>query len=125
MLKMHYLIVPPASLWKNAALLMTYSSSSPVTNKRCLIKTENPPLPLPESVLGEKVGNFSDHKTDNASIFNVLNLFVLSHQGKPVIPACSLSDITFGDSYLPLQTQPPLKASAATSWDNRRDHETV
>lgn len=86
-----------------------------ITNKRCLIKTENPPLPLPESVLGENVGNCSDHKTDNASIFNFLNLFVLSHRGEPIIPAYHLSDITSGDSYLPLQTQPPLKASASTS----------
>lgn len=65
MLKMYHLVVPPAWLWKNMALLTTYSSSSPVTNQRYLNKTENLPRPLPESVLGENVSNHSDHETDN------------------------------------------------------------
>ena len=35
-LKMHHLMVPPAWLQKNMAFLTTYSSSSSITNQRCL-----------------------------------------------------------------------------------------
>lgn len=82
LLKMYHLMVPPAWLQKNKALLTTYSSSSSVNNQRCLNKMDTPPLPLLKSDFSENVSNQSDHKASSASFLTFWT------SGSPPVVVC-------------------------------------
>ena len=81
-LKMHHLMVPPAWLQKNTALLTTYSSSSSVTNQRCLHKMDTHHYHYLNLTSVKMLVTRVTIKLQ-CLIFNLLNLWVPSHHGVP------------------------------------------
>lgn len=84
LLKTYHLMVPPAWLQKNKALLTTYSSSSSINNQRCLNKMDTHHYHyLNLTSVKMLVTRVIIKQSFQCLIFNLLNLWVPFHRGVP------------------------------------------